>query len=448
MDEEIARALRGTPSTLAFRALCAAVTRSGEDLLAWCEEQLASWPDETRQAPYPWIAALEAGFIRPVWPLVRSLDLGSGVRQGMRALALPDPRTCAEVRAVTDLKLAPFGHRQVAAFAETADHWRNLRSVEVAGLWEFDAEPMARFAASDAVARLESLTVVRVRESLWGLDNPPLRIERPTGLKHAGLLADDLLHLLRNGFAPDLTSVTVLVRSVGEASELAGFEGLAALERLEIGFRCGKDAVEQDEIASEEFFSRARLTNLRSLTVHGSHLNRGGARGLIAAEAVLRQLTELTLADLPGGDDVIALVLGATDAAIIEKLALTGLVATDRSADAFAAEYPRLRHLDLNGNYLGPAGVRKLLAARLPVLEHLDLGCVSGTPHYSRARPQPIGDAGAQAVARHKGLKRLNLAATGLTPAGLRSVLELPLEFLDVSSNPLGDLPSLPAAPA
>ncbi|SDM94944.1 Leucine Rich repeat [Lentzea albidocapillata subsp. violacea] len=448
MNEEIARTLRGTPSLLAFRALCAAVTRSGEDLLAWCEEQLASWPDDTRQAPYSWIAALQSGFTKPVWPLVRSLDLGSGVRQGMRELELPDPRTCAEVRAVTGLKFARYGQHQVAAFAETADHWQNLRSVEFAGLWEVDEAPMARFAASEAVSRLESLTVVRVWESLWGLDHPPLRIERPTRLKHAGLLAADLIHLLRNGFAPDLTSVTVLVRSVDEARELAGFDGLAALDRLEIGFRCGKKANEQDEIASEEFFSHAQLTNLRSLTVHGSHMNRGGARGLTAAGGVLGQLTELSLAELPGGDDVIARVLGATEAAIIEKLTLTGLVATDRIADAFAAEYPRLRHLGLRGNYLGPDGARRLLAARMPALEHLDFGCAIGSPHYSRVRPQPLGDAGAQAAARHKGLKRVNLSATGLTPAGLRPVLELPLEFLDVSGNPLGDLPQLPDAPA
>ncbi|WP_439656788.1 hypothetical protein ACSHWB_30860 [Lentzea sp. HUAS TT2] len=446
MNEEIARALRGTPTTLAFRALCAALGRTDEDLVAWCGEQLATWPDETRQAPYSWIAALESGFTKRVWPLVRSLDLGRGGREGMRELVLPDPRTCAEVRAVTDLKLAPYGHNQVAAFAETADHWEHLRSVEFAGLWEFDAAPMARFAASETATRLESLTVVRVRESLWGFDIPPVRIDRPTRLKHAGLLAADLIHLLRNGSVPDLTSVTVLVRSVDEARELAGFEALSALDRLEIGFRCGKHANEADETASEEFFSRAELTNLRSLTVHGSDMDRGGARGLVGA-SVLGQLTELSLVALPGGDDVIARVLAGTDPAIIEKLVLGSLVATDRLADAFTAEYPKLRHLSLRGNYFGPDGVRKVLA-RMPALEDLDLGCGSGSPHYSHGRPQPIGDAGAQAVALHKGLKRLDLSATGLTPAGLRPLLELPLEFLDVSGNPLGDLPSLPDAPA
>lgn len=462
MDEEIARALRGTPSPLAFRALCAAVARTGEDLLAWCEEQLASWPDETRQAPYSWIAALQAGFTKPVWPLVRSLDLRGG-RDGMRALALPDPRTCPEVRAVSDLKLAWFGHDQLAALAETADHWEHLRSVDIAGLWEFDGEAITRFAASEAVTRLESLVLVRMWEDLWNFEVPPLRLDRPTRLRRAGLRAPDLVHLLRNGFAPELRFADVLVASADEARELAACEGVAALERLAIGFRCGRDGrsplsgpyfgnvIEADELACEEFFSRAELTNLRGLEVHGFRTGAGreglGARGVAAVvdSGVLGRLTELTLATLPVGDDTITRVLAATDAAIIEKIVLTNLVATDRTADAFAAEYPRLSHLDLSQNTLGPAGVRTLFAAHMPVLEHLDLsGSTSGSPHYGRPSVQPIGDAGARLVPAH--LKHLGLAATGLTQAGLSAVLELPLDTLDVAGNPLCGLPSGPHA--
>ncbi|SFR06802.1 Leucine Rich Repeat [Lentzea waywayandensis] len=466
MNEEIARALRGTPSSLAFRALCAAVTRSGEDLLAWCEEQLATWPDETRQAPYSWIAALNSGFTTPVWPLVRSLDLRGG-RDGMRELELPDPRVRPEVRAVSHLRLDWYGHDQTAALAETADHWEHLRSVEFAGLWEFDGKAIDRFAASEAVTRLESLTTVRVSESLWHFKIPPLRVDRPTRLRHAGLLAPDLVHLLRNDLAPDLKSAVVIVENADDARDLAGCEGLSALEHLAIGFRCGKDGkqplwaqyfgnvIEADDTACEEFFSHATLTNLRSLTVHGSTMGMGreglGARGVeaIANSGVLGQLTELSLAALPVGDDTIAQVLGATDAAIIEKIALTNLVATDRTAEAFAAEYPRLRHLDLRNNHLGPDGVRRLFTANMPALEHLDLGgSAGGSPHYSRSDVQPIGDAGARAIPRQARLKVLNLSATGLTSAGLSAVLELPLESLDVSGNPLGDLPSVPEAPA
>jgi hypothetical protein len=463
VNEEIARALRGTPSPLAFRALCAAVVRSGEDLLEWCEEQLASWPDETRQAPYFWVAALESGFVAPVWPLVRSLDLRNG-RDGMRELTLPDPRLCPEVRAVTGLWLAWYDHDQVAALAETADHWEHLHSVEFAGLSEFDAEEIDRFAASEAVTRLESLTVVRVWEDLWHFKIPPLRIDRPTRLRHAGLLASDLVHLLRNGLAPDLKSAVVLVENADDARDLAGCEGISALEHLAIGFRCGKDGkqplwaqyfgnvIEADDVACEEFFSRATLTNLRSLTVHGTKMGMGreglGARGVaaIAAGGVLGQLTELTLAALPVGDDTIAGVLDAIDATIIEKLALTNLVATDRTAAAFAEDHPRLRHLDLSKNHLGPDGVRTLLAAHMPVLEHLDLsGSPAGSPHYSRSDVQPIGDEGARAVARSVRLKSVNLSATGLTPEGLRAVLELQLEALDVSGNPLSSVPDGPA---
>ncbi|MFJ5990495.1 hypothetical protein [Lentzea sp. NPDC092896] len=466
MNEEVVRALRGTPTSLAFRALCAAVTRADEDLVAWCEEQLASWPDETRQAPYSWVAALESGFTKPVWPLVRSLDLRSD-RDGMRDLDLPDPRVRPEVRAVSDLRLAWYAHDQVAALAETADHWENLRLVEFAGLWEFDGKAIDRFAASEAVTRLESLTTVRVWESLWHFKIPPLRVDRPTRLRHVGLLAPDLIHLLRNGLAPDLRSADVLVQSADEARDLAGCEGLSGLDRLAIGFRCGKDGkqppwapyfgnvIEADDSACEEFFSQAKLTNLRSLTVQGSTMGMGreglGARGVeaVVRSGVLGQLTEVCLGALPVGDDTIAGVLSVIDSAIVEKIVLTNLVATDRTADAFAAEYPRLRQLDLRKNHLGPDGVRKLFSARMPALEQLDLsGGTGGSPHYGRSDVQPIGDAGARAVAESKGLKSLNLSATGLTAAGLAAVLELPLESLTVSANPLGALPSAPDAPA
>lgn len=469
MIPEVERALRGTPTRLAFRALCAAVTRAGAqpELLAWCEEQLSAWPDETRQAPWSWLAALESGFTKPVWRLVRSLDL-RGDHNGLRKLSLPDPRVRAEVRAVSHLQLGWYDHEQAAALAENAEHWEHLRSAEFSGLMEFDAAALARFAAGEAVTRLESLVAVRAWESLWHFEIPPILIDRPTRLRHAGLRAPDLIHLLRNDLAPDLTSAEVLVASLEEARELAACPQLAALDRLAIGFRCGRDGksplwrsffgnvIEADDVACEEFFSLAKLTNLRSLTVHGTSMGMGreglGARGVeaIAGSGVVERLSELTLRTLPIGDEAIARVLGAVDPATVEKIVLADLVATDRAADAVAADYPRLRYLDLSKNKFGAEGVRKLLAARLPALEHLDLsGGSGGSPHYSRGDMQPIGDAGAQTVARScLALKTLDLSATGLTSAGLSAVLELPLETLVVSGNPLGGLTSAPDAAA
>ncbi|WP_086666005.1 hypothetical protein [Lentzea kentuckyensis] len=469
MIPEVERALRGTPTRLAFRALCAAVTRAGAEpgLLAWCEEQLSSWPDETRRAPWSWTAALESGFTKPVWGLVRSLDLRRD-HNGLRKLSMPDPRARAEVRAVSHLVLAWYDNEQMAALAEFADHWEQLRSVEFSGLSELNAAALARFASGEAVTRLESLVAVRVWDSLWYFEIPPILIDRPTRLRHAGLRAPDLIHLLRNDLAPDLTSAEVLVASLEEARELAGCPQLAALDRLAIGFRCGRDGksplwksffgnvIEADDVACEEFFSSAKLTNLRSLTVHGTSLGMGreglGARGAeaIAGSGVVEQLVELTLKTLPVGDAAIARVLGAVDPAVVEKIVLADLVATDRAASAFNTEFPRLRHLDLSENKLGAEGVRTLLAARMPALEHLDLsGGSGGSPHYSRGDVQPVGDAGAEAVARSGlALKTLNLSATGLTRTGLSAVLELPLETLLVSGNPLGGLPSVPDAVA
>ncbi|GLY46927.1 hypothetical protein [Lentzea sp. NBRC 102530] len=60
-----------------------------------------------REAPYSWVAALESGFVRPGWPLVRSLELHTD-QHGMRRLAAPDPRVRPEVRAVRRLKLGRY----------------------------------------------------------------------------------------------------------------------------------------------------------------------------------------------------------------------------------------------------------------------------------------------------------------------------------------------------
>jgi hypothetical protein len=464
---QIEQALRGTPSKLAFRALCAAVTRSGAEpeLLAWCEEQLASWPDETRQAPWSWLAALESGFTKPVWRLVRSLDLRDR-SNGLEDLTLSDPRECPEVRSVSHLQLGWYDHEQASALVDQAGHWEQLRSVEFHGLMEFDAATLARLAAGEAVTRLESLIAVRAQDSTWHFKVPPIRIERQTRLRHVGLCAPDLIHLLRNDLAPDLKSAEVLVESAEDARELAGCAQLAALDRLAIGFRCGHNGrslmgrayfgnvIEEDDLACGEFFSRAELTNLRGLAVHGTRMGTGreglGARGIeaIAGSGVLARLSELTLKFLPINDDTIVRALGALDAATVEKITLVDLVATDRCVDGFAGEFPRLRHLDLSRNHVGADGARKLAAAHTPALEHLDLsGSGGGSPHYSRGDVQPIGDAGAEALARSGSpLKALNLSSTGLTQVGLSAVLELPLESLDVSGNPLGGLSSASVA--
>ncbi|MEU0883334.1 hypothetical protein ABZ345_32405 [Lentzea sp. NPDC005914] len=458
MIEEIDRALRGTPSKLAFRALCSV---ADADSVPYCEQQLASWPDELREAPWSWLAALESGFTKPTWPLVRSLDLSSR-RQGLRYAALPDPRR-PEMRAVTRIRLGWPSDEELEAFTETADRWENLRSFSVRMVTDDDTDVLARFARTDAAARLESLVLVSVTDTLWHFGKPSFRLHGRTRLRHIGVMAADLAHLLREGLAPDLRSAEVLVATADEARELASCAGLASLERLEIGFRCGKNGeqplwrpffgnvIEADEEACAEFFSRADLRNLRSLRVRGTVMGLGreglGARGVEAILPVVPQLTELTLQLLPVDDKSIGQVLSAVDHERIEKLVLSDLVATDHLADAFAGPFPRLRHLDLSHNHLGADGVRRLLGAGMPVLEHLDLsGRWGGSPHYARPDLQPVGDGGALAAAGLENLRTVRLSAIGLGPEGLAALLRLDgLEDLDVSGNPMGSLPHAPA---
>jgi hypothetical protein len=463
VNPEIHRVLRGTPGKLAFRALCRAVT---PDLVARCDDRLRSWPDELREAPWSWLAALESGHSKTAWPLVRSLDLTTD-RCQLRDVALPDPRVRPEVRAVTRLNLVWALESQLAALAGTIDHWEHLRSVHFTGLSSHDDEHVAALAATGGVTRLESLVLGDVREQMFHSPLPSFRAVTTMGLEHVGLRAPDLTHLLRNGFAPRLRSADVLVATVDEARELADCPQLRTLERLAVGFRCGFDGrqpplgkpffgnvVDEHDTAAAEFFGRADLTGLRALTVRGVRMGLGreglGARGIdaIIAGGVLGRLAELTLELLPVGDDTIARVVGALDHSRIERLTLANLVATDRTAAAFAAagEFLRLTHLDLRENHLGEAGVRQLVEVPMPALTHLDLSGVRvETPYYWRTEPQPIGDAGARAVAAScRNLTSLRLAATGITAAGLGAVLELPLEELDVAHNLIGAVPDHP----
>jgi hypothetical protein len=458
---EVERALRGTPSKLAFRALCAA---AGTDLVSYCDEQLASWPDEVREAPWSWVAALESGFTKPVWPLVRSLDLGrAGV--GMRRLGLPDPRR-PEMRAVTGLTLGYLDHEQLQALTATADEWENLRSVRCRMLLPQDADVLGLLARTELVTRLESLILVNVTENLFHFTKPSFRLDRPTRLRHIGVMASDLAHLLREGLVPELRSAEVLVGTVEEAAELASCGELASLERLQIGFRCGYNGrqpswepffgnvIEEDSEACAEFFSRADLSNLRALRVRGTPKGLGreglGARGVEAILPVLPRLTELALEALPVDDRSIAGVVGALDGSRLEKLTLSDLVATDLVADAFVAAqaFSRLRHLDLSRNHLGAEGARRVVGVELPVLEHLDLsGHWGDSPHYARSDLQPVGDGGAIAVASAglASLRTVRLSAVGLGPEGLAALLPLPgLEDLDVAGNPIGEPLPLP----
>ncbi|MEV4313991.1 hypothetical protein [Actinocrispum sp. NPDC049592] len=466
---EAERVLDGPPGKLAFRALCAALHRAGnpEDLVSHADQRLAAWPDPVREAPWSWLAALDSGVSKPGWRLVRSLGFRSA-RAGTAALALPDPRT--EAHGVTHLDLGWYGPGggRLATLVDTMDQWDNLRSVKIAGLSPLYTEIVARLAEHPAVARLESLTLATAQEDLFQFDKPRFRPSagQPWRLRHVGLRALDLAHLMRSDLVPDLRSAEVLVASLDEARELAECPGLARLDRLAIGFRCGwnkshpgwtpffGNVIEEDDEACEEFFARADLTGLRTLEVQGTALGLGreglGARGAaaIAASGVLRRLTSLTLELLPLGDAALTGIIAGIDHSLIEQLTLADVVATDVTISAFAGPFPRLRHLDLRGNCLGANGAQRLATeVRLPALEYLDLsGRVVGSPYYGRPSIQAIGDAGAATWVSSPNatkLTTLKLAATGLGANGLAALMSsgLRLENLDVSRNPVDAWP-------
>ncbi|MBU3064985.1 hypothetical protein KO481_26070 [Nocardia sp. NEAU-G5] len=470
IDSEIERLLDGPPSKLAFRSLCATLAMADypEDLLAWCEERLVSWPDTVREAPESWLRELEGDFTRPTWSLVRSLTVSSG-RLGMLDLVLPDPRSYPEVRGVTHIDLGWFGSDDLERLVDGFDLWENLRALR---LNINDQDSLDDIANLDALARIESLSLKDLRSHAgWSRDSlfrPPEG--RPLLVRHAEMRARHLIHLLRAGLVPDLRSADAIVTTPGEARELADCAGPARLERLGIRFCSSQNGegpwpipqadtiVAEDDEACETFFAHADLTNLRSLTVLGTNdhgFRKGlGARGSnsLVASGVLQRLTEFHLAHLPLGDTEIAHVLGGISGDRIEKLVLVDLAATDAIATTLsgAGELPRLRHLDLHRNLLGERGARHLATqVAMPALEHLDLsGSSGGSPYYSHHTVQPIGDRGVAAWAgsdNAANLRYLNVAATGLSVDGLTALLcsELlqHLETLDLSRNPLGRWP-------
>lgn len=468
-EAEIERILDGPPGRLAFRALCGVLGRAGSPgpLVERCEQRLAAWPDEVREAPWSWLAALHAGHSRPGWRLARSIALKS-LHYSTVDPPFPDPRAQPEFRAITGLDLGSFAADHLAAVVRDLPHWESLRSLRIGFLTEMDGELVADFAAAPGLARFEALNLIDIHEDMWHFEKPPFRppAGRPLRLRHAGLRAPDLVSLLRSDLVPRLRSADVLVCSAGEARDLAACPELAGVERLAIGFRCGRNGsqplwepffgnvIAEDDEAAEIFFGQADLSGLKALTLQGTPMGLGreglGARGVAAIAGLLPRLTELTLTQLPLGDGPLTRVLGALDPERLEKLALVDVVATDVTAAAFPGSFPRLRRLDLSRNQLTGAGARHLAAeVRFPALAHLDLSGWTSSPYYSRPAVQPIGDdgAGAWAGSPHAaGLKSLNLSATGLGSEGLLALLHsarlASLAELDLSGNRLAGWPA------
>lgn len=91
---------------------------------------------------------------------------------------------------------------------------------------------------------------------------------------------------------------------------------------------------------------------------------------------------------------------------------------------------PRLRFLDASGCLVTDAGMAHLAA--FPALTELKL--------YAAAGATPLTDAGAEALARAKGLRVLSLSNTALTDAGVAALARLPeLRHIHIGSDQITD---------
>jgi hypothetical protein len=450
------------PSELAFRSVCALLERSpgtdGAMAFEGAERALATWPDETRVAPWSWAQALKQGRTRRTWDLVRAVALRSE-HLGKTSVDLASIAGRPELRRVSSLRLDVFD-QGIDGIEEVSSRWLALRSVRIrdsrGAIEERAALPMWSRLAEIHIGELGDDLFHRGAASLVPVLSTRDRLEAVT------LPAEDLVRLWKKGPLPRLRSADVFVRSLDEAEDFAARRELAQLEHLGIAFRCGHvgkspsgpfpgNVVTFDDVAARRFFATAHLPRLRSLRIVGKRMGYWGREGIgpagieaLVASGLLGQLHRIRLELLPLGDDGLAPVIAGLANAPLDRLELVDLYARDRTARALSevSAFRRIERLDLSANRISTEGATVLARARGSQLREIDLSGPQRNPYYWHVGDQVIGDSGARAwLSGENGVSpvALRLASNGLTDAVLPALAEsralAGLQRLDLSHN-------------
>lgn len=454
------------PSALAFRAMVALLdTWPGDDQAAaidYADKALGKWPDGTRVAPWSWCKAASKGAVLPTWPLVRSLQFGSGhLSKGRVNLARLAHH--ANLQHITELAVPSFSDFQELSFLyhrpETFPALKKLGATD-----KYKDGDVRALTDSPLWRTLETFEIEDLSESL-AHDKDASRIvphlDGSSRIQHLTLRSPDLIAVWDNGKVPHLQSASVFIRSVGEARALAAREELSQLSGLSIAFRCGfsgsspfepflGNIIEADEAAADAFFGDARLDRLETLIIEGYSMGYWGREGLgrlgldaLISSGLLKRLKYLRLELLPLGDDGVAALAPALGQQL-ESLELVDVYTKGDGAAALIKSpcMSSVRHLDLSGNRIDAQHVCVMAQVDMPHLETLDLSGPGINPYYWNVGQQPILDAGAVAWANSgnaRTLKQLRLANCHLTDEALKAIFRSPqlrnLAHLDVSHN-------------
>lgn len=423
-------ALCATPSESAWWAVCRYLGEQGPDrerLVATAESLLADWPDEWRVAAIGWWDLERRGEPHPLWPLARTLDLGT---QGLTDDDVAELAACPRVATLTGLRLRgnTLGNDAVSALA-ASPYLGQLASLDLAHnrITSAGVEAIASSATLGALVRLDLSANGFGTRAVRALAASSLRLQH--------------LDLADNDIGPD------------EAVALAEGEGLGRLQRLNLrGTRVGSDG------AGAIAVSRS-LGSLEHLDLSATGLGGSGLAAL-ALSGNASRLRSLAIAQNALGPQALDLLFASNRFPLLDRLDLASNAcgAPGGMAVASAPFARRLRDLSLRDNGLGDAGLAALLGSHhLSGLRRLDvaqngltaaaMSLLGSAPHELTdldLSHNPLGREGAQAIAQalpRVRLRSLHVVDCGFDGADLAALLAGGggrIERLDAGRNAVG----------
>jgi hypothetical protein len=454
---ELNDALAEEPAELSFRAVASIVdTWPGPDApeaIAFAAERLASWPDETRLAPWTWCLAAAKGETPASLALARAVRTWSG-HDGCDAVQLPEFADQPFLGSITRLELGAYDCvTKLEPLYENPDRWHALRHL-YAPEWAFE-KSVSLLLRSPVVDHLEFLGLNLIGHRQIDRAQFSVQSDRLLVLAVKSGVHDSLIRFLESSRLPRVRTFSLNLNGIegsdpAAARRLAGLTVLSRLTHLELTgpfydellvpfFKAVSWPLETLAIGGPSYCDYMEIANEAWL--------KGAAIRALAKSKALRTVSDLHIENERVGDAIVKVVKACTPGRV-RRLSLVDVGLTDDGAVALARlpQLTGLSRLDLRANYLGPRGIAALCESpHLGPITTLAVGGRPFNPYYDRKHPQAIGDDGLAAIARARpfqSLRELQVANAGVDPEGIaalaRSSLPAGLRILDLSANDLG----------